>query len=182
MNNPVLLGQAEPFIDDPEISVQPRAGDICRLRGWSGLWIPYGGIGNTEEAGSFRFARFPHCDRVQVLDVSLVHEIILPAEFEEAQRAWAKVARLFPDGGTFQRKVFVYRQHGEPHDCAAIVFSDDGTELGAHVSMTLGFAQIDVDLYLPPDVEVVWCIGRAALDARIAAGELGVVSLRHAGG
>lgn len=69
-------------------------------------------------------------------------------------------------------KVFAYRPTDRSVDCGAVVYDPDGNTLGAHVSSSLSWAQRDVQRFVPEGAEVVWCIGRAQLQAQIDAGEL----------
>lgn len=54
---PILLGAAEAILD-------PRAGDVCTLRGQQGLWVPFGRPRHrtARELGALTFVRFPDGD------------------------------------------------------------------------------------------------------------------------
>lgn len=73
-------------------------------------------------------------------------------------------------------KVFIYRPHAEWRDCAAVVFDEDGNELGAHISSGPGFVRGDTARFVPDGAEAVFCFGRAALQAHIDSGALRGVS------
>jgi hypothetical protein len=78
-------------------------------------------------------------------------------------------------------KVFVYRPSSGREDCAAVVYDEEGNVLGAHISSSLEWARHDVARFIPEGAEAVWCIGRAALEARIEAGELRNLSFAEQG-
>ena len=77
-------------------------------------------------------------------------------------------------------KVFVYRPHDEPRDCAAVAYSEEGETLGAHISSSLAWALRDMQGHIPEGAEVVWCVGREQLQKQIDAGSLrGLVFLEE---
>lgn len=78
--NPILMGQAEHRPD-------PRAGDVCRMRGRHGLWMPYEGVGGAQ----FRFARYPKLDAVRTMELAHVEEVVHPCESTEARAFWKLV-------------------------------------------------------------------------------------------
>lgn len=69
-------------------------------------------------------------------------------------------------------KVFLYRPHDRSQDAAALAFSEEGATLGYHVSSSLSFAKSDMQRYVPEGAEVVWVIGRAAMQEHIDRGEI----------
>lgn len=70
-------------------------------------------------------------------------------------------------------KVYFYRPHAEPRDCAAIAYDADGNRLFGRVSSSLEWARRDMAYNLLPEgAEVEWVVGREAMQALIDSGAI----------
>lgn len=67
----------------------PAAGDICRMHGVDGEWVP---IARRRAARlkAYDFARLPTADEVRAFDIDDVVEIVAPWDSVRARRFWRK--------------------------------------------------------------------------------------------